>query len=331
MAEAPVRLDGAGLTIAALVRVAQGAPGVLAPEGLERMHAARAVIDRAVAEGRAVYGVTTGLGARATEVLDRDSLAAFSLQTLRGRAQAIGPPEPAARTRAGLAVRLNTLLTGHSGASPQVALHIAACLNAGLIPVTAEIGSVGPSDLVVNATAEQLRVSAQALADRMPEEATLFIFFSGTGVNIDGKDYFVGVDATMATDSSRMLAKSELFQMFISRGARIFFFSQASRPVDGGRYFGWESLLVGAIAESHGTMPNGQVLGSMSGDKIHGLYGRALSAVLHDLRTNTVPINEFGWLVFNKMRGGDGGLQGVGSRQVPTLPVLQNLTDKSPF
>jgi hypothetical protein len=186
-------------------------------------------------------------------------------------------------------------------------------------------------DLVVNATAEQLRVSAQALADRMPEEATLFIFFSGTGVNIDGKDYFVGIDATMATDSSRMVAKSELFQMFISKGARIFFFSQANRPVDGGRYFGWESLLVGAIAESHGTMPNGQVLGSMSGDKIHGLYGRALSAVLHDLRTNTVPINEFGWLVFNKMRGGDSGLQGVGSRQVPTLPVLQNLTDKSPF
>jgi len=152
MTEAAVRLDGAGLTIDALVRVAQGAPVVLAPEGLDRMRTARAVIDRAVAEGRPVYGVTTGLGARATEVLDAASLAAFSVQTLRGRAQAIGAPEPAARTRAGLAVRLNTLLTGLSGASPRLADHIAACLNAGLTPVTGEIGSVGPSDLVVNAT-----------------------------------------------------------------------------------------------------------------------------------------------------------------------------------
>jgi hypothetical protein len=186
-------------------------------------------------------------------------------------------------------------------------------------------------DLVVNATADQLRVSARALADRMPEDATLFVFFSGSGVNIDGKDYFVGVDATMPTDTSRMVAKSELFQMFISKGARIFFFSQADRPVEGGRYFGWESLLVGAVSESHGTMPNGQALGTMHGNKLHGLYGRAIAAVLHDLRTNTVPISEFGWLVFNKMRGGESGLQGVGSRQVPTLPVLQNLTDKSPF
>jgi len=152
MTAGTVRLDGTSLMIGDLVAVAQGAAVSLAPEGLARMQAARAVIERAVAERRPVYGVTTGLGARATEVLDADSLAAFSVQTLRGRAQATGLPEPVERTRAGLVVRLNTLLSGLSGASPHLARHIAACLNAGLTPVTGEIGSVGPSDLVVNAT-----------------------------------------------------------------------------------------------------------------------------------------------------------------------------------
>lgn len=152
MTECEVRLDGSSLTIGGLVAVARGAQVILAPEGLARMRASRAVIDRVVAERRPVYGVTTGLGARATEVLDDASLGAFSVRTLRGRAQATGAPEPAERVRAGLAVRLNTLLTGLSGASPQLAHHIAACLNAGLVPLTGEIGSVGPSDLVVNAT-----------------------------------------------------------------------------------------------------------------------------------------------------------------------------------
>ena len=33
-----------------------------------------------------------------------------------------------------------------------MAEHLGACLNAGLTPVTGRIGSIGPSDLVVNAT-----------------------------------------------------------------------------------------------------------------------------------------------------------------------------------
>lgn len=147
-----IRLDGTSLAIADLVAVARGAQVSLAAEGLARMHASRAVIDRAVARRQPVYGVTTGLGARSTEVLDDGSLAAFSRQTLRGRAQATGPEDRAEVVRAGMLVRLNTLLTGLSGAAPAVAEHLAACLNAGLAPVAGRIGSIGPSDLVVNAT-----------------------------------------------------------------------------------------------------------------------------------------------------------------------------------
>ncbi|MDA0963147.1 MAG: aromatic amino acid ammonia-lyase [Proteobacteria bacterium] len=152
MSDAAILLDGGTLSIAGLEAAARGAQVAIAPGGLDRMRASRAVIERAVSEKRAIYGVTTGLGARVSETLDGATLAAFSLQTLRGRAQAVGQPETVAAVRAGMIVRLNTLLSGHSGASVAVADHLLACLNAGLTPVTGRIGSIGPSDLVVNAT-----------------------------------------------------------------------------------------------------------------------------------------------------------------------------------
>jgi histidine ammonia-lyase len=152
MSDATIRLGGSVLTIAELEAAARGAPVAILPEARERMRASRAVIEGAVSDRRAIYGVTTGLGARVNEVLDGATLAAFSVQTLRGRAQAVGEAEPVALVRAGMIVRLNTLLSGLSSASPEVADHLLACLNARLTPVTGRIGSIGPSDLVVNAT-----------------------------------------------------------------------------------------------------------------------------------------------------------------------------------
>lgn len=146
-------LDGATLDIDRLEQAARGlAPVRMVPEGLARMAASRALVDRAVATGTPVYGVTTGLGARAGDALDADTLAGFSLRTLRGRAHASGELAAPAAVRAAMIVRLNTFLTGHSGARPEVARHLEAVLNAGLVPVAGRIGSVGGGDLVLNAT-----------------------------------------------------------------------------------------------------------------------------------------------------------------------------------
>ncbi len=120
--------------------------------GLARMVASRRLIDRAIAEGTPVYGVTTGLGARVGEQLSTEPLANSSLTTIRGRAHAVGPEEPDAAVRATMIVRLHTLLSGHAGASVAVAEHLCGCLNAGLTPVTKSIGSVGAADLTWNAT-----------------------------------------------------------------------------------------------------------------------------------------------------------------------------------
>ena len=149
-----LELDGTGLTVTALARAARGGLRLrLAPDGLERMRRSRALVEEAIAQHIPVYGVTTGLGARAGEALDAETLAGFSVQTLRGRAHAAGERMPAAQVRALLLARLNTFLTGHSGARPEVATHLAGVLNAGLVPVVGSLGSIGGGDLVLNASA----------------------------------------------------------------------------------------------------------------------------------------------------------------------------------
>lgn len=150
---AALLLSGEGLTVETLTAAARGRPSVrLSEDAQARMARSRAVIETAVAEGRPLYGVTTGLGARATEALSAAALTAFSYDTLRGRAHAIGPALPREAVRAAMIVRLNGLATGASGASPAVAAHLAACLSADLTPLVGAIGSIGAADLVLGAT-----------------------------------------------------------------------------------------------------------------------------------------------------------------------------------
>lgn len=115
------------------------------------MAESRALRLRTIAADRPIYGVTTGLGARSGERLSEVALAAFSVETIRGRAHSVGPSEAARTIRAAMIVRLNTLLSGFSVASPAMAHHLRACLNAGLTPLVPAIGSVGAADLTWNA------------------------------------------------------------------------------------------------------------------------------------------------------------------------------------
>ncbi len=146
-------LTGSNLTVEALAAAARGGVALrLCPDGLDRMRQSRALVEHAIAERIPVYGVTTGLGARSGEALDAETLAGFSLQTVRGRAHAVGERMPAEEVRAVLVARANSLLTGHSGARPELARHLVHVLNAGLVPVAGSIGSIGGGDLVLNAS-----------------------------------------------------------------------------------------------------------------------------------------------------------------------------------
>lgn len=119
--------------------------------------------------------------------------------------------------------------------------------------------------------------------------------------------------------------------MFMAKGARIFAFFQVNRPIEKGRYFGMEVPLVGSIAQCQGTIPGEMTQFLTRNGKNRGLYADAIVGALGEIRTNRIQINEFGWQVYYRMRRGDTGSTGGGSKQTPTLPVLINMASDARF
>jgi histidine ammonia-lyase len=145
-----LRLDGQGLTAEDVVRVARhGAPVELDPAASARMSASRAVVERYLADGRAAYGLTTGLGARVVESIPASTLAEFSKHTVLGRANSVGPPLPTEVVRAALVVRANGLARGGAGARPELAQALVDLLERRVHPVVPSIGSIGAGDICV--------------------------------------------------------------------------------------------------------------------------------------------------------------------------------------
>ena len=145
---AKIALSGSSLTVADVAALATGADLVVAPDALARMARARAVIDDAVASGKPVYGVTTGLGPRVVETVDGPALERFAVTTVRGRAHSAGADLAERVCRAALAVRLNTLLIGAAGARPALAETLAQWVSAGIAPAIRGAGSIGAADLM---------------------------------------------------------------------------------------------------------------------------------------------------------------------------------------
>ena len=147
-----IYLDGTGLTPELVSKLSDVGGVAISPTGRNKMQAASDLIDLAIRQKKPVYGVTTGLGSNVDKVLSSKELSNFSLQTLRGRAQALGPPLDKRIVRSAMIVRINTLLIGATGASIACADHLRACVNANVTPVIGESASIGASDLVWGAT-----------------------------------------------------------------------------------------------------------------------------------------------------------------------------------
>ena len=179
-------------------------------------------------------------------------------------------------------------------------------------------------EVVVNASGAEIMARAQALADRIPQDATVLIYFTGAGFNIAGRDYYAGIDAETPLDSLHMAPVGEVYKMFLAKGASIFAFMQAHRPVTAGLCFGQETAVFGRISQAHATIRGARINSLVTGGQEVGVYSAAFSAILADFRTNQIPIVEFVWEVFYSLRQG-------GSPQTPTLPVLTVMAAEARF
>ncbi len=139
-------LTGAELTVADVESVALGRSGArLDPGARRRVEEARAVIDRLVASGEVVYGVTTGFGSLASTFVPPERARELQERLLLSHAAGVGEPLPTPVVRAMLLLRANTLALGHSGCRPEIIERLCEMLAQGLHPVVPSQGSVGAS------------------------------------------------------------------------------------------------------------------------------------------------------------------------------------------
>lgn len=117
----------------------------LAPGALERVAAARKVVDDHVAAGDVVYGLTTGFGKLKSVAIASDDLEELQRNLVLSHCCGFGDSMPLPEVRTTQVLRLNGLLRGHSGVRIETVEFLARLFNKGFVPDVPQQGSVGAS------------------------------------------------------------------------------------------------------------------------------------------------------------------------------------------
>ncbi len=141
-----ITIDGQALTSMEVIAIARHhAPVALGDISIQRIQAARAVIDTLAAEGKKIYGVTTGFGHLSSVRIPQEQLEDLQHNLLRSHAAGVGEPLSEEVTRAMMVLLAASLARGNSGVRVEVVRLLVDMLNAGVHPVIPSRGSVGAS------------------------------------------------------------------------------------------------------------------------------------------------------------------------------------------
>jgi histidine ammonia-lyase len=139
-------LTGAGLTLDDLADVAgRRARVILAPIARRAMTASRKTVESAIARGARVYGVNTGFGKFADVAISPGQLENLQRNLVRSHCAGVGAPLPDRVVRAMMVLRANALAKGFSGIRAATVESLLRMLDADILPVVPEQGSVGAS------------------------------------------------------------------------------------------------------------------------------------------------------------------------------------------
>jgi histidine ammonia-lyase len=141
-----VLISGEPLSRDEVVAVARrGAPVEVAGTVAGAMERSRKQVEAHIDDGRAIYGLTTGIGALADVRIPPEDLDRLQQNVIRSHAAGSGDPLPAEVVRAMVLLRARSLAAGHSGVRPVLVERMGALLNAGITPAVPSRGSVGAS------------------------------------------------------------------------------------------------------------------------------------------------------------------------------------------
>ena len=102
-------------------------------------------VKRIVAEGKTVYGITTGFGKFSDVHIDRKHVEELQIHLIRSHACGVGEAFSEEVSRAMLLLRANALIKGHSGVRLALINRLLTYLNQRIHPVVPQQGSLGAS------------------------------------------------------------------------------------------------------------------------------------------------------------------------------------------
>ncbi len=141
-----LEIDGHHLTLEDVGAAAEGQGAIrLSAQAAKQMKDSRAVVERALKENQAVYGVTTGFGDLARISIPPEDRQLLQENLLKNHAAGVGEVLPDAVVRAMLLLRANALAKGHSGVSIGLVERLLTWLREDCLPIVPSQGSVGAS------------------------------------------------------------------------------------------------------------------------------------------------------------------------------------------
>jgi phenylalanine ammonia-lyase len=146
--DAALILRGHDLTIEDVVRVARFDAKVKLTDDeavLQRVKAAHEYIIKAVQDGQAIYGVTTGFGGMAHTLISPDEAGDLQENLIWFMRSEAGKRLNREDVRAAMVIRANTHLLGFSGLRLELIRRMVIFLNANVTPHLREFGSIGAS------------------------------------------------------------------------------------------------------------------------------------------------------------------------------------------
>lgn len=142
----PLVLDGQGLSIDDVASVARGdRPVRLGGRGREALERSRAVVERALQTGEAIYGVNTGFGSLARQRIAPEQVREVQRNLIRSHSAGVGEALSESVVRSMLLLLAASLCRGCSGVRPVVVERLLDLLNHRVAPVVPSRGSVGAS------------------------------------------------------------------------------------------------------------------------------------------------------------------------------------------
>ncbi|HEV8572793.1 MAG TPA: histidine ammonia-lyase [Actinomycetota bacterium] len=141
-----VEIGSRPLSFEDVVAVArQGASVDVTAAAVEAMQRSRSLVEGHLAGEKAVYGVTTGIGALADTRIPHQELQRLQRNIVRSHAAGAGELLPVEVVRAMILLRARALAAGYSGVRPDVVRRMVDLLNRRVHPAVPSRGSVGAS------------------------------------------------------------------------------------------------------------------------------------------------------------------------------------------